>query len=218
MCVHAVDPILPWVGCLALGGLWPIGHLAWSPTSDQQNGARPDGSRRRGPEQMRVYLSEVWPWSRRCVRRRLEICPRPYYRQHCGAERHRARYSPCSTNVYLALEPPVLDRDLGLGVGFSLDAPGRSAFGRPDELSFSTMEQNPTLAYASLVDSYAGDADIVQRLGQIVCGFELFLQEGYQYKPQGRPPSSFALQAISTTVFELDYTQVRECRIAPWAP
>jgi AcrR family transcriptional regulator len=72
------------------------------------------------------------------------------------------------------------------------------------------MEQNPTLAYATFVDSHAGDAHVVQRVQELVNGFTIFLREGYQYKPGTRPPSSLALEAIAATMFELDYSQVRQ--------
>jgi TetR/AcrR family transcriptional regulator len=75
------------------------------------------------------------------------------------------------------------------------------------------IEQNATLAYASFVDSHAGGAEVVQRVEQLVGGFTIFLQEGYQHGVQTSPPSPVALQAIATTVFELDYMQVRECRV-----
>jgi AcrR family transcriptional regulator len=75
------------------------------------------------------------------------------------------------------------------------------------------VEQEPTLAYASFVDSHAGDAETMQRVEELVTGFTLFLQEGYQYKPLAARPSSLALQAIAMTVFELDYSQVRESRV-----
>jgi TetR/AcrR family transcriptional regulator len=75
------------------------------------------------------------------------------------------------------------------------------------------MEQNPTLAYTTFVDSHAGSAAMVQRVEQLVGGFTIFLQEGYRYNAQAGHPSSVALQAITTTVFELDYMQVRQCRV-----
>jgi AcrR family transcriptional regulator len=75
------------------------------------------------------------------------------------------------------------------------------------------VAQDPTLAYASFVDSHAGDADTMQRVEELVTGFTLFLQEGYQHRPLAARPSSLALKAIAMTVFELDYSQVRESRV-----
>jgi hypothetical protein len=75
------------------------------------------------------------------------------------------------------------------------------------------MEQNPTLAYATFVDSHAGDTTTVQRVEELVNGFTIFLQEGYRYKPRTHPPSSLALEAIAATMFELDYSQVRQSRV-----
>jgi AcrR family transcriptional regulator len=75
------------------------------------------------------------------------------------------------------------------------------------------VEQEPTLAHASFVDSHAGDGETMQRVEELVTGFTLFLQEGYQYKPLAARPSSLALLAIAMTGFELDYSQVRESRV-----
>jgi AcrR family transcriptional regulator len=75
------------------------------------------------------------------------------------------------------------------------------------------MEQNPMLAHASLVDSHAGDAETVQRVEELVGGFTIFLQEGYRHTPHRPPPSPVAQQAIASTMFEIDYSQVREARV-----
>jgi AcrR family transcriptional regulator len=74
------------------------------------------------------------------------------------------------------------------------------------------VEQNPTLAHASFVDSHAGDAQTVQRVDELVGGFTVFLQEGYRHTSHS-PPSSVAQQAIASTMFEIDYSQVREARV-----
>jgi AcrR family transcriptional regulator len=75
------------------------------------------------------------------------------------------------------------------------------------------IEQDPTLAHASFVDSHVGDADTMQRVEELVTGFTLFLHEGYQHTPLAARPSSQALKAIAMTVFELDYSLVRESRL-----
>lgn len=75
------------------------------------------------------------------------------------------------------------------------------------------MECNPVLAHASLVDSHAGDPDTVKLVDQLVGGFTVFLQEGYRYKTQGAPPSALAQQALAATMFEIDYSQVREAKV-----
>ncbi len=76
----------------------------------------------------------------------------------------------------------------------------------------SYVEQNPTLAHASFVDSHAGGTSMVQRVEQLVCGFTIFLQEGYQYTSRRKPPSS-VIDVIVRSIFELDYVQVRESRL-----
>jgi len=75
------------------------------------------------------------------------------------------------------------------------------------------IEQNPTLAHASFVDSHAGGAEVLLRVEQLVGGFTIFLQEGFRHEPSSRSPSPVALQAIATTVFELDYAEVRARRV-----
>lgn len=75
------------------------------------------------------------------------------------------------------------------------------------------VEENQQLAYAAFVESYAGGAAMVERVEQLLRGFTLFLQVGYQHQLDGDPPSAVALDAIATMVFELDYLQVRESRV-----
>ena len=41
------------------------------------------------------------------------------------------------------------------------------------------IQQHPALAHASFVDSFACDANVVQRVEQLVGGFTIFLQEGF---------------------------------------
>jgi AcrR family transcriptional regulator len=76
------------------------------------------------------------------------------------------------------------------------------------------LEQNPTLAHAALVDSHSGSGEMVGRVEQLVGGFTIFLQEGYQYNRSASAPSPIALQATAATVFELYYLQLRESRRA----
>ena len=78
------------------------------------------------------------------------------------------------------------------------------------------VEQNPALAYVSFVEAHAGGPVAMGRLRELICAFTIFLQEGYRYQPSGGrrlqtpPPSSLALEAIVTSVFELCYQQCRE--------
>jgi len=76
------------------------------------------------------------------------------------------------------------------------------------------VEQNPTLASVSLVESYAGGPVAMRRVEEMVCAFTIFLQEGYRYERRGAArlcshPSPLALEAIVTTVLELGYQQAR---------
>ncbi len=73
------------------------------------------------------------------------------------------------------------------------------------------LEQNPLLARASLLESHAGGAESAERFEDLIAGFTIFLQEGYQYRPRGqdRAPSALALQAIAAASVELLYCQAR---------
>jgi AcrR family transcriptional regulator len=75
------------------------------------------------------------------------------------------------------------------------------------------IQQHPALAHASFVDSFACDANVVQRVEQLVDGFTIFLQEGFRHRPPEDAPSEIALQAIGLTLFELGYLYVREDRV-----
>jgi len=75
------------------------------------------------------------------------------------------------------------------------------------------LEQNPTLARTSFIESYAGDPVTLQRVEELVGAFTMFLQEGYQYRQLQAPPSPLALEAIATTIFELNYRYTRAGRV-----
>ncbi len=78
------------------------------------------------------------------------------------------------------------------------------------ERAFSRhLEQNPTLARTSFIESYAGDPVSLPRVEELVGAFTLFLQEGYQYRELQAPPTALALDAIATTIFELSYRYTR---------
>ena len=74
------------------------------------------------------------------------------------------------------------------------------------------LEQNPTLAHASIVEAHAGGPQSLQRLEQLLSAFTIFLQEGYQYQPrrQSSPPSRVAFEAIAQANFEIIYRQARD--------
>jgi AcrR family transcriptional regulator len=71
------------------------------------------------------------------------------------------------------------------------------------------VEQNPTLAQVSLIESHAVGSVAVQRAADLACAFTIFLQEGYRHESRHGCPSTLALEAIATTVFELGYQQAR---------
>lgn len=101
----------------------------------------------------------------------------------------------------------------------------------------AVMEQNPTAAHVGFVEVNAAGPRAVRRNDELVLAFTLFLQEGYEYRPQPAPPepeqresepelpardtpepafatrpappSRVALEAIAATNFEIAYRQVR---------
>lgn len=75
------------------------------------------------------------------------------------------------------------------------------------------LEENPTLARTSFIESYAGDPVSIPRVEELVGAFTLFLQEGYQYRALEAPPSALALDAVATTIFELNYRYTRADRV-----
>ncbi len=71
------------------------------------------------------------------------------------------------------------------------------------------FEQNPTLAYIAFVEGQAAGPLAVQRLEDALIAFTIFLQEGYQFRPQSTPPPGLALEAIAAANFEIAYRQTR---------
>ena len=72
------------------------------------------------------------------------------------------------------------------------------------------LEQNPDLAYACIVESHAGGHEVARRLQDLVSGFTIFLQEGYEYRRQSPDaPSRFALDAIAQANLEILYRHAR---------
>lgn len=75
------------------------------------------------------------------------------------------------------------------------------------------VEQNPTLAHVTFVESHSGGPVAMGRLPELIGAFTIFLQEGYRYSsaqnaaPQA--PSPVALEAIVTAVFELCHLRSR---------
>jgi AcrR family transcriptional regulator len=72
------------------------------------------------------------------------------------------------------------------------------------------LQENPALTYACVVESHAGSPATVQRFQDLVAGFTIFLQEGYEYQPR-RPsaPSAVALEAVAQASLEILYRQAR---------
>jgi AcrR family transcriptional regulator len=73
------------------------------------------------------------------------------------------------------------------------------------------LDQNATLTHASLIEGGAGGPETTRRFEELLAGFTIFLQEGYQYEPAGDrgPPSRTALQAIAQTGHEMLYRHAR---------
>jgi AcrR family transcriptional regulator len=76
------------------------------------------------------------------------------------------------------------------------------------------LDQNPSFSRLALIESHSGNPETVQRLEDLMAGFTIFLQEGYQYETSngrghGRGPSPLALEAIAASNMELLYRQAR---------
>jgi len=72
------------------------------------------------------------------------------------------------------------------------------------------LDQNPAFSRLALIESHSGSPETVQRLEDLMAGFTIFLQEGYQRQDsKSRSPSSLALQAIAAATMELLYRKAR---------
>ncbi len=71
------------------------------------------------------------------------------------------------------------------------------------------LQDNPLVAHVGFVEAYAVGPAAVQRIEDSHTAFAFFLQEGLVYRPQRRPPSRLAMEAIVTSIFEIIYTQAR---------
>jgi AcrR family transcriptional regulator len=70
------------------------------------------------------------------------------------------------------------------------------------------LQENPGLTHACIVESHAGSPETAQRLQDLVAGFTIFLQEGYDYQPRRQTvPSTVALEAIAQANLEILYRQ-----------
>jgi AcrR family transcriptional regulator len=71
------------------------------------------------------------------------------------------------------------------------------------------LEASPVIAHVGFVEAYAVGPGAVQRVEDSHVAFTIFLQEGYQYRPDHEAPSRLALEAIVTTFFEFVYHDTR---------
>jgi AcrR family transcriptional regulator len=72
------------------------------------------------------------------------------------------------------------------------------------------LDQNPSFSRLALIESHCGNPETVQRIEDLMAGFTIFLQEGYQYElSDGSGPSTLALEAIAASNMELLYRQAR---------
>jgi AcrR family transcriptional regulator len=137
------------------------------------------------------------------ISRQAELSPRAFYRLFADKQ-----------EAFAALHEDHFRALMGVTAGAffaQADWPARIwAAGR----AFSRyLEQAPTLARTSFIESYAGDPVSLPRVEELVGAFTLFLQEGYQYRELEAPPTALALDAIATTIFELNYRYTRADRV-----
>lgn len=72
------------------------------------------------------------------------------------------------------------------------------------------LDQNPSFSRLALIESRCGSPETVQRLEDLMAGFTIFLQEGYQYEASNaRGPSTLALESIAAANMELLYRHAR---------
>ncbi len=71
------------------------------------------------------------------------------------------------------------------------------------------VEQNPALARACFIESYASERGAPQRVEQLTRAFTLFLTEGDRYAGRVTPHPRGTLEAIAHANFELIYQQAR---------
>lgn len=72
-----------------------------------------------------------------------------------------------------------------------------------------SLQENPTLAKAAIVESHAAGADAPSRLSYFAGTFSIFLEEGFRYDGTREHPSEVCLHAVTTLVFELGYQLIR---------
>ena len=75
-----------------------------------------------------------------------------------------------------------------------------------------SIDETPAFAHVAFVEAYAVGPRAIQRVEDSRIAFTIFLQEGYRYETQSRPPSRVALEAIITAIFEVVYLEARARR------
>lgn len=78
------------------------------------------------------------------------------------------------------------------------------------------VDQEAALSRPSLVESHAAGAAAAERMEELILGFTIFLEEGYEHRGDGErdrgAPSKLALESIAASSFEM---LAREARRAP---
>jgi AcrR family transcriptional regulator len=137
------------------------------------------------------------------ISRQAELSPRAFYRSFADKQ-----------EAFAALHEHHFRALMGVTAGAFFAQDDWPARIWAAERAFSQhLEQNPTLARTSFIESYAGDPVSLSRVEELVGAFTLFLQEGYQYRELETPPTAIALDAIATTIFELGYRYTRADRV-----
>ncbi len=76
-----------------------------------------------------------------------------------------------------------------------------------------TLDQ-PTLAHFDFIEAYALGPSDARRVDQNVLAFNVFLEEGYRYRPQAAEVSRLFAEAISGSVLELAAFYIRHDRVS----
>lgn len=72
-----------------------------------------------------------------------------------------------------------------------------------------SIDDTPAFAHVAFVEAYAIGPRGIQRVEDSHIAFAIFLQEGYRYQREGSAPPQLALEAITTTIFEIIYLRTR---------
>jgi AcrR family transcriptional regulator len=72
-----------------------------------------------------------------------------------------------------------------------------------------SIDDTPAFAHVAFVEAYAVGPRGIQRVEDSHIAFGIFLQEGYRHQREGSAPPQLALEAITTTIFEIIYLRTR---------